>query len=85
MTAHALDSPPTVPGFVGKQIELFAIRAAEIFEHVLTGKMLICDATDVLHDAAVYSGLEDAIGPDNVQRLMCAAFASASASHDRRP
>lgn len=65
------------------QAELFAIRAAEIFGNVLSGKMLMLDAADILYDASISSGLESAIGTDSVQRIMAAAFASASASHDR--
>jgi hypothetical protein len=87
MTAHVLDldSPPVVPDFTGRQIELFAIRAAQIFNRVLSGKLLIIDAADILYDAAVASGLESAIGTDNVQKIMACAFASASAERDQRP
>jgi hypothetical protein len=66
------------------QIDLFAIRGAEIFDRVLTGHMLMCDAADILYDASVASGLEASIGTDQVQRLMAAAFASASASRDKQ-
>jgi hypothetical protein len=87
MTAtHVLDSPPaqmTAPDFTGRQIKLFAIRAAEMFDRVLTGKMLMCDAADILYEASIASGLESAIRTDQVQKLMAAAFASASASRDR--
>lgn len=65
------------------QLDLFAVRAAEIFDRVLTGKILMCDAADILHDASVASGLEASVGTDQVQKLMAVAFASASASRDR--
>lgn len=42
------------------------------------------DAADVLYDASVASGLEASVGTDQIQKLMAAAFASASASRDRR-
>ena len=75
MTAH--DS------HLNAQLDLFAIRAAEIFDRVLTGHMLILDAADILYDASIASGLEASIGTDQVQKLMACAFASASASRDR--
>jgi hypothetical protein len=80
-----LNSPPAATAQWPAQAELFCIRSIEIFEHVLSGKMLMCDAVDLLYDASVASGLELAIGPDAVQKLLVASFASASASHDRRP
>ena len=85
MNIHRRDlNSPAAPCLPGKQIELFAIRAAEIFDRVLTGKMLMCDAADILYDASVASGLEFSIGADNVQKILVAALASASASHDQR-
>ena len=65
------------------QLALFTIRAAEIFDSVLTGRMLMVDAADLLHDASVSSGLDAAVGTDAIQKLMVAAFASASADRDR--
>lgn len=65
------------------QLSLFTLRAAEIFDKVLTGKMLMPDAADLLHDASISSGLDAAVGTDQVQKLLAAAFASASADRDR--
>ena len=65
------------------QLKLFTIRAAEIFDRVLIGQMLIIDAADILYDASVASGLEASVGTDQIQKLMACAFASASASRDR--
>ena len=66
------------------RLNLFAIRAADIFDRVLTGKMLMYDAADLLYDASVASGLEASVGTDQIQKLMACAFASASASRDQR-
>jgi hypothetical protein len=63
--------------FTTCQIELFAIRSAELAERVYAGRMLFLDGVDLLFDAAIWSGLVDEIGVDDVQRLMAAAFATA--------
>lgn len=65
------------------QLRLFSIRCAEVFERVLSGKLGMLDAVDMLHDASIASGLDDSVGTDAVQRVMSAAFASASASRDK--
>jgi hypothetical protein len=66
------------------QLRLFAIRAAEIFDRVLICKMLIVDAADILYDASIASGLDASVGTDQVQKIMAAAFASASAERDKQ-
>jgi hypothetical protein len=69
-----------VSDFTQRQIELFAIRSAELAERVYAGRMPLLDGVDLLFDAAIWSGLVDAIGVDDVQRLMAAAFSAAAAS-----
>jgi hypothetical protein len=76
MTAHDYQ--------LNAQLDLFAIRAAEIFDRVLTGKMLMVDAADLLFDASVASGLDANVGTDQVQKIMAVAFASASAERDKQ-
>jgi hypothetical protein len=66
------------------QLQLFVIRAAEIFGRVLAGRMLIIDAADLLYDASIASGLDASVGTDTVQKIMAAAFASASAERDKQ-
>lgn len=65
------------------QLALFALRASQIFDRVLTGKLLMVDAADLLQDAAIASGLDAAVGTDAVQKILACAFASASAERDR--
>jgi hypothetical protein len=79
MTVHALDlnSPPAVPNFTGRQIELFAIRASELADRVCAGDIGFINGVDMLYSAAVWSGLIDKIGDDAVQAIMSAAFATA--------
>jgi hypothetical protein len=65
------------------QLSLFTIRAGEVFDHVLAGRMNLLDAADMLADAACASGLTAAVGDDAIQKILSAAFASASAERDR--
>lgn len=65
------------------QLKLFVIRAAQVFDHCLAGTMAIIDAADLLHDAATASGLVARYGEDGIQKVMAAAFASASAERDK--
>ena len=69
---------------LGAQLDLFAIRAADIFHRVLAGKMLMLDAADLLYDASIASGLDESVGTDLVQKVMAAAFATASAERDKQ-
>jgi hypothetical protein len=81
MTAHVLNSPPMpAPNFTGKQIELFAIRTCELADRAIAGDIGFIDAVDMAYSSAVWSGLADRVGDDAIQRIMCAAFATA-----RRP
>lgn len=67
----------TKPGdrFVVAQLSLFAIRASEMSDRVAAGRIVFLDGIDLLHDAAVASGLVDAVGDDYIQAIMAAAFA----------
>jgi hypothetical protein len=88
MPRDTLDDPnvstPSADKVLAAQLALFTIRAAEIFDSVMTGRMLMVDAADLLQDASVSSGLDDAVGTDAIQKLLAAAFASASASRDKQ-
>ncbi len=60
------------------QLDLFCMRAAQIFDHVLAGRLPMIDAADMLHTAACASGLAAAVGEDAIQKMLAAAFASAA-------
>jgi hypothetical protein len=66
------------------QLDLFTIRAVEIFHRVLAGEILMVDAADLLYDASISSGLDASVGTNTVQKVMAAAFASASAERDKQ-
>ena len=79
-----VSTPRSADKVLAAQLALFTIGAAETFDRVLTGKLLMPDAADLLQDAAIASGLADSIGINALQKLMAAAFASASASRDKQ-
>jgi hypothetical protein len=58
-----------LPDFTKRQAELFAIKCTEFADRVAAGRIALLDAVDLLHDAAVSSGLVEAIGDDAVQAL----------------
>ncbi len=62
--------------FVNRQLELFALRCCQLADRVAVGKANFIETIDMLHDAAVASGLADDIGDDAVQAVMAAAFAT---------
>jgi hypothetical protein len=64
--------------FQQKQMKLFAIRASELADRVSNGQIAFLDAIDLAYDAAIDSGLVDAIGDDAVQKILAAAFANAA-------
>lgn len=66
--------------FAARQLKLFAIRCLELADRVAENQIAFLDAIDLLYDAAMSSGLVDAVGDDIVQACMAAAFANA-----RRP
>ena len=51
-----------LPDFTKRQAELFAIKCTEFADRVAAGRIAFLDAVDLLHDAAVSSGLVEAIG-----------------------
>ena len=63
-----------LPDFTKRQAELFAIKCTEFADRVAAGRIGFLDAVDLLHDAAVSSGLVEAAGDDAVQKIMAAAF-----------
>ena len=60
---------------VGAQLKLLTLRACGLADLVTAGAMHFLDAVDVCYDAACASGLVAAIGDDQVQKLLAAAFA----------
>jgi hypothetical protein len=65
---------------VSYQLELLALRSLELADRVAAGEIGFLNAVDLAHEAAVWSGLTEAVGDDIVQRTLAAAFANA-----RRP
>jgi hypothetical protein len=63
-----------------RQFEIFALRSLELADQVADGHLLFLDAVDVAYEAALWSGLVEAVGDDIVQATLAAAFANA-----RRP
>jgi hypothetical protein len=57
-----------------KQIELLALRSFELADRVASGELQFLDAVDVAFDAAVASGLADAVGDDIIQAVLSTAF-----------
>ena len=62
------------------QLELLALRSLDLADRVAAGEIAFLDAVDLAYEAAVWSGLTDAVGDDIVQATLAAAFANA-----RRP
>jgi hypothetical protein len=52
----------------------FYARARELAQRSEIGELTFIDAVDMAYTAAVWSGLADDIGDDEVQRLLAAAF-----------
>jgi hypothetical protein len=78
--------------FIQRQLEILALRSLELADRVAAGEIGFLDAVDLAYEAAVWSGLPNAIeasglvdnsiltGDDVVQATLAAAFANA-----RRP
>jgi hypothetical protein len=62
---------------VARQMELFAIRCAQMVERIAAREVRFLDGVDILYDAAIWSGLADSAGDDAVQRVLAAAFINA--------
>lgn len=73
-------APTQAQNLVARQLSLFAHRCFDYSDQVASGQIDFLDAVDVLQDAAVASGLADAVGMDVIQSVMGTAFANA-----RRP
>lgn len=71
-----LDSPPseTQIDFVAAQLSLLAIRGSQLADRVTLGQINFLDAVDLAYDAAVSSGLVDAVGDEQIQKLLAACF-----------
>jgi hypothetical protein len=57
-----------------KQLQHLAVRSFQLADRVACGELQFLDAIDVAFDAAVASGLADAVGHDVVQAVLAAAF-----------
>jgi hypothetical protein len=62
-----------------RQLEILVLRSLELADRVAEGQIRFLDAIDVAYEAAVWSGLTEAVGDDIVQATLAAAFASARA------
>ena len=60
-----------------KQLELFAVRSCEIADRCHAGELPFIEAVDMAYSAAIWSGLADDVGDDNVQKILAAAFTGA--------
>jgi hypothetical protein len=56
------------------QLQLFAIRCADMVERIAAREITFLDGVDMLYSAAVWSGLIDNVGDDAVQLVLFAAF-----------
>jgi hypothetical protein len=65
--------------FAARQLEIFTLRCLVFADRVAARQIAFLDATDLLYDAAVWSGLVDAVGDDLVQACMAECFADARA------
>ena len=71
---------PATKSRVTKQLEILAIRTMELADQTAAGRLHFLDAVDTAYEAALWSGLVEAVGDDVVQAVLAAAFANA-----RRP
>lgn len=60
-----------------RQLEILALRSLELADRVAAGKIGFLDAIDLAYEAAVWSGLSEAVGDHVVQATLAAAFANA--------
>jgi len=78
MTKHAepLDDRPDVPAEdpARRQLGLFAVRCDEIADRIAAGTLPFIEGVDLLYSAAIWSGLTDSVGDDQVQQVMADAF-----------
>jgi hypothetical protein len=62
-----------------RRLDLFAVRCRDLRDQVVDGRMSFIDAVDMAYSAAVWSGLADDVGDDQVQHLMAVAFGAIDA------
>lgn len=75
MTNEPLADRPDVPREDhARQLGLFAVRCDEIAGRVAAGELPFIEAVDLLYSAAVWSGLCENVGDDQVQEIMADAF-----------
>jgi hypothetical protein len=76
--ASAAVEPASITAqFLNRQLRLFEERCNEIVERVDAGTIAFIDGVDMLHSAALWSGLSDNVGDDLVQAVMARAFMGA--------
>ena len=54
-----------------RRLEILARRSLELADRVASGEIKFLDAVDVAYEAAVWSGLVEAVGDDIVQAIRC--------------
>jgi hypothetical protein len=60
--------------YIAALLDLFGIRCHELAHRVRAGVLSFIDAVDIAYEAAIWSGLSDAVGDDRVQAAMREAF-----------
>jgi hypothetical protein len=65
-----------IADFGAHQLELLAIRSAELADLVAVGQIAFLDAVDMAYSAADWAGLVDSVGDDVVQAVLAVAFAN---------
>lgn len=76
--AAYLDRVDTLRAVADGKIDALYREAKRLAIRTLLGRILMADAADILHDAALANGLYDAFGVDQIQELMAAAFDDAT-------
>lgn len=76
-----MTAQPPSKDFVASQLCLLAIRTSELADRVTHGQISFLDAVDLSYDAAVSAGLVDAVGDDQIQKLLAACFGGIGAEN----
>lgn len=66
-------------------LDIFYRHARLAAYRVAAQRIAIVDAVDMLHSAAAWSGLIDAVGEDRVQEALASAFCGRPRKGDRVP
>jgi hypothetical protein len=64
----------TAEEFVRRQLTLYERRCWLLAEQVEAGLLPFIGAVDCAYDAAIYSGLADGVGDDQIQTILARAF-----------